>query len=129
MNKDLIKFAIVGAVNTLIDFTVLNFLSLLGLSIFWAIFFAYMCGAANGYLLNNHWTYRHLNKPSTFIGFAQYASISFIGLGLTEVIVFVLTDWLHASLNVGKLVAVVLVFSWNFAGNRLITFRGNHARR
>ena len=110
MNKDIIKFGLVGAVNTAIDFLLLNLFVSLGLSIFWAIFFAYLIGAANGYLLNNHWTYRHLNKPTTFFGFIQYTAISFIGLGLTELIVYGLFHIFHLSINIDKLVAVVVVF-------------------
>ena len=122
LQSDVVKFGLVGLLSTIIDFAILNVFLSLGLSIFWAVFFSYLLGAVNGYLLNNHWTYARLKKRSTFGGFSRYASISFVGLGLTEIIVNFLYHTLHTPLNIDKLAAVVIVFSWNFLANRLFTF-------
>ena len=123
MNRDLVTFGLVGAVSTAIDFIVLNSLTYLGLTIFIAISIAYFIGAVNGYLLNNNWTYGHLNRATTLSGFTKYVSISFIGLGLTELIVYVFYHFLHFPLNIDKLIAVAVVFSWNFVANRFFTFK------
>ena len=129
MNKDMVKFALVGAVSTVIDFALFSLLAYWGLTLFWAIFVGYLIGAANGYVLNNRWTYGHLEKPTTFAGFLKYATISFVGLGLTEIIVYALFQWLHINTTVDKLVAVVIVFSWNYTANRVFTFQGHKAKR
>jgi putative flippase GtrA len=123
VKTDLFKFGTVGILNTAIDFLLLNFFVHLGLRIFWAIFFAYLLGAVNGYILNNRWTYRHLNQRTTLRGYLTYASISFVGLLLTEGVIYVLGTTFHTGLNINKLAAVVVVFAWNFLSNRLITFR------
>jgi putative flippase GtrA len=124
MKTDVIKFAVVGVANTAIDFLLLNLFVHLGLTIFWAIFFAYLLGAVNGYLLNNRWTYRHLNHPNTVSGYLKYAAVSFVGLFLTEAIIYILSHILHVdNFNINKLVAVAVVFGWNFLSNRIFTFR------
>jgi len=123
INLDVVKFALVGAISTAIDFLLLNFFIYLGLNLFWAIFFSYFFGAVNGYLFNNNWTYQHLQKPNNIRGFLQYATISFVGLGLTEGVVNILYHALHANLNIDKLAAVVIVFAWNFFANRIFTFK------
>lgn len=120
--NDLWRFAVVGGVSTLIDIVLLNVGRYLGLSIFWAIFGAYVIGAINGYLLNNRWTYHRLNHKPGLKGLLQYVTISLIGLALTEIIVFLLFR-AGLNLNFDKIVAVALVFLWNFFGNRLFTFR------
>lgn len=120
---DILKFGVVGGLSTIIDFVFLSLFLKLGLSIFWALFFSYMLGAANGYLLNNRWTYGHLKKEATVSGFSSYAAISFIGLGLTEIIVYFLFNVAHVGIAIDKLVAVAVVFFWNFFANRVITFK------
>ncbi len=119
---DMIKFALVGLLSTIIDILLLNFFYHLGLTVFWAIGWAYLIGAVNGYWLNNRWTYRRLKRRPGVAGLAEYISISFVGLGLTELIVGLLVHY-GFNLNFDKIVAVVLVFLWNFFGNRLVTFR------
>lgn len=119
---DLVRFGTVGLISTIIDVIILNLLFALGWSIFWAIFWAYFVGSINGYLLNNRWTYRRLGQAPRWSGFIRYAAISFVGLGLTELIVY----WLvraHLPLNADKIIAVVIVFAWNFLANRLLTFQ------
>ncbi|MEI6477600.1 MAG: GtrA family protein [bacterium] len=123
MTRDALKFGLVGGISTAIDFLFLNFFTFLGLNIFWAIFFSYLLGSVNGYLLNNKWTYGHLEMPSTVSGFLQYATVSFIGLGLTELIVYAFYSELHLGVNASKLLAVAIVFFWNFLANRMFTFK------
>lgn len=121
--NDLWRFAAVGVISTLIDIVLLNFfLNQVGLALAWAIFWAYGVGAINGYLLNNRWTYHRLNRRPGLIGLAEYVTISFVGLGLTELIIHYLIRF-GLNVNLDKIIAVFLVFLWNFFGNRWLTFR------
>jgi putative flippase GtrA len=123
MRFEIVKFGAVGAVSTLIDFLFLTLFVRLGTGLFLAIFFSYTIGAVNGYLLNNKWTFGHLNRPSTFRDFLRYASISFVGLGLTELIVYALYEAFHVPVSLDKLAAVAVVFLWNYFANRHFTFK------
>ena len=126
---DFWRFAVIGALSTVIDIGALNALNYLGFNSYVAVFFGYFLGAVNGYFFNNNWTYKHLGKKANAKAFSQYVLISFIGLGLTELIIYFLTKIIHSSLsrsellNIYKLIAVVIVFFWNFFANRIITFR------
>jgi putative flippase GtrA len=122
---EIAKFASVGIINTAIDFILLSFFVWLGINLFLALAMSYTIGAANGYLLNNHWTYRHLKQPSTWQGFIKYAAISFVGLGLTEIIVYILYHGFHWGVTPDKLVAIVVVFTWNYIANKKFTFAGH----
>jgi putative flippase GtrA len=121
--REVFKFAAVGAVNTLIDFTLLSLFVWFGVNIFLALSLSYTIGAINGYLLNNRWTYGHLNRKNTLGGLLRYVSISFVGLGLTEIVVAVLYKEFHIRVSLDKLAAVVVVFAWNYLANRHFTFR------
>lgn len=116
------KFAVVGAISTILDITFLNLAHFLGASVPWATFIGYLVGTINGYYLNNRWTYQHLGGQFKWAALSKYALISAVGLGLTELIVNYL-HFLSWNLNAAKIVAVVLVFFWNFMANRFWTFR------
>lgn len=125
MRRDIFKFATVGAINTIIDFSLLSLFVLLGMNIFLALSISYTIGAVNGYLLNNHWTYGHLNQRSNVGALLRYVSISFVGLGFTEIIVFILFNVFHVGVGIDKLVAVAVVFGWNYSANRHFTFKAS----
>lgn len=122
MLKEGLKFGVVGAISTVLDFLFLNLSLHIGLTVFWATFVGYAIGTLNGYFFNSFWTYRYLEQKSKAIGLTKYAFISAIGLFLTEIIV----NFLHGqglAVNGAKIVAVVIVFFWNWLTNRYWTFR------
>lgn len=118
------RFALVGLLATIVDVGVLNLLYYhLHRPSYQAVFFGYLAGTVVAYIINNNWTYRRLQKALGWTAFGQYLIVSLIGLGLTELIVLVVHEHLGVAINIGKLVAVVIVFFWNFFANRLTTFR------
>ncbi|HUD20771.1 MAG TPA: GtrA family protein [Candidatus Saccharimonadales bacterium] len=122
MLKEGLKFGVVGAISTILDFAFLNLSLHFGASVFWATFIGYAVGTINGYFVNSAWTYKHLEQKSKTIGLTKYAIISAVGLFLTEIIV----NYLHGLgliVNGAKLVAVVIVFFWNWIANRMWTFK------
>lgn len=121
--QDIVRFGVVGVISTSIDIGLLALLNRVGLEKYAAVFIAYFCGALIGYYGNNSWTYRHLNQPHSVIGLSKFVAIAFVGLGFTELIVYVLTSHWSTTLLVAKLIAVAVVFFWNFFANRAVTFR------
>lgn len=115
------RFAGVGVVSTLVDVFLLNLLLHLGVETGVAVAVGFLAGATNGYLMNTHLVFR---KQVSHRRYLQYLFTSFIGLLLTEYIVDELatrhgwTTTLEA-----KLVAVVVVFFWNYSASRFWTFK------
>ena len=129
LSADLIKFAVVGAVSTAIDYVLLNLCyQVLGFSAFWSVFIGFSISAFNGYFLNNVWTYRHLHQKAQASNLIKYLAIGAVGLGLTEIIVDLAITRGGLDINLGKAIAVVLVFFWNFWANRRFTFRTEPAK-
>ncbi|MCR4277976.1 MAG: bifunctional glycosyltransferase family 2/GtrA family protein, partial [Candidatus Berkelbacteria bacterium] len=59
--RDVFLFGMIGIVNTILDIAVLNLFFLeFKTSIYVATLIGYLVGSVNGYLMNNHWTYRRL---------------------------------------------------------------------
>ncbi len=138
--KRFVKFAIVGALGSVTDFTILNLL---------IIFAGFSSGIANGvgfcaavlqnFILNRWWTYPESRVRNTRRQMAMFALVSVVGLGI-NLIVFEYFDellrpywveWLSSSdlgftvsYNSAKMFAIGVVLFWNFAANRLWTYKG-----
>lgn len=122
--RELVKFALVGSTSTVIDFIILNIcIKFLTLTIPFATFWGFIFGTINGYLLNNRWTFGDRNKSANSRDLIKYTIISAVGLGLTELIMHQLAVKSDLHYNLAKLIAVFIVFFWNFFINRAWTFK------
>jgi putative flippase GtrA len=132
---EMIKYALVGAVSTAIDIALLNLVkTVIGWPLWLALALGFLGGTINGYYMNSRWTFRYNTEGQEGKKFSQFAIVSLIGLGLTELIVNGYVEYINlgmnifikeiSAMNVGKLVAVVLVFFWNYGGNKIWTFSG-----
>lgn len=145
----LIKFALVGASNTLIDMIVNIALSKLLGAIFgaanWITYTAkivgYACGVLNSYLLNSRWTFKDERKQDKreIISFvAVNLAVLLISLGLIKLFMDVLhldawwlglglpewiTKFIDGKLFCSLLSTVICIFV-NFVLNKLFVFTG-----
>lgn len=125
VNKDIgkfIKFAIVGVINTLLNWIIFFLLNSLGIYYIVSNVIAYTVATINSYLWNSKWVFGYTK------GFKDNASIKFIilnivGLILNTIILFILVDMF----NIGKLIALVIttaiVMIINYIVNKVWVFR------
>ncbi|MBI4948299.1 bifunctional glycosyltransferase family 2/GtrA family protein [Candidatus Berkelbacteria bacterium] len=116
-----LRFAFVGAIGTTLDFMVLNlFYAVLDFNLYVAVTIGFIVGAINNYILNSYFSFGtklSLNKLANFM------TIAVVGLAINFLIVYLLVDLAKWHYNIAKLIAVVLVFGWNYILNRLTTFK------
>jgi len=140
MNKNktifqIIKFSLVGVVNTAIDLGVLNilmFASGITSGIFYSIFKAISFTAAviNSYFMNKYWTFG-AKKGEIEKEFSQFFLISIggfiINVGSASIVVNLIPNFLRVNPqlwgNVGALVGTFLGLAWNFLGYKFVVFR------
>lgn len=116
----LVRFAVVGAIGTTLDYLVLNFTHLaLGIGLYWALTLGFTIGALHNYLLNSLWSFR---QPLGWSKLGQFLCVAIVGLLLNNGIVFLLSEYGSLHYNLAKLVALCLVFFWNYLANRYWTF-------
>lgn len=138
-----IKFAIVGAVGAVIDFTLLN----ISMYVIEDVLGWNLLPAINGNLLlantisvsaailsnftwNRLWTFPESRSRKKRRQLPKFALVNFIGLIINNIIVIgvdaLLIDYIGEpwSYNIAKAVAIVIVLFWNFGVNRLWTYRG-----
>lgn len=110
----LLRFGIVGGVNTLIDFAIFfSLVYFVGLGAVAANAISYLVAVVNSYLMNFLWTFRSGRLSDVnFSSFAAFFVCSTLGLVTGTGIVYWLSPLLGVEL--GKLLSVCVVFFVNF---------------
>lgn len=119
----LVRFGIVGASGMVVDFAVTW---LCKEKLRWNKYVSnslgFVIAATNNYVWNRLWTFE---SQSEAVGreYLSFLIISVIGLGLNNLIIYLLHDKLRLNFYLSKLIAIGCVTLWNFTLNYVITFR------
>lgn len=127
--KQILKFGIIGLVNTLIDFGLFNLLvTLTGIHNGWQVgllnVIAVITAMTNSFLLNRQWTFydRDRNTGHSLLRFAVVSSIGILINSLVVAGVALFASSLPVSiyiiLNVGKIIGALFSSTWNFIAYR-----------
>lgn len=129
--RQFVKFAVVGGVGTAVNLLVLK-LTLFAWGQFhattpyaveaFASGLAFAVAVVNNYLLNRWWTFR--SSGTMGAEFIKFLIVSIAGLVLNEIVFFIFRAQLHVNVLVSQLIAIVCVLPFNFALNKLWSFRG-----
>ena len=129
------KFAAVGALNTLIDLGVLNFLIILtdvSTGVYYSFFKAvsFLAAVGNSYFWNKFWTFES-KAGAQGKEFVSFVTVSFIGVLINTAIVYLgaglanLMPDVSAGgwINLVKILATVVSLVWNFLGYKFFVFK------
>jgi putative flippase GtrA len=120
---EFLKFCIVGSSGMVIDFGSTWLLKeKLRINKYFANSTGFILAATSNYLLNRYWTF-HSENTKVVTEYFSFVLISVIGLGINNLVVYVLTEKVKLNFYISKLFAVGAVTLWNFSMNYLITFR------
>jgi len=119
----LLKFGLAGMAGVLIDFFITWLCKeKIKLNKFSANAAGFSFAVVNNYILNRVWTFSS-SAPDLLQQFGWFLLISIIGLIFNSFILYVLHERKHIPFYPGKILAIGIVFCWNFAANNLVTFR------
>lgn len=127
MNKPfvpLLKFALVGGVNTGIDFLLFTLLTVWGWGYLPAQCVSFTCAVLNSYLLNRSWTFRDSAGSGRFT-FYKFVLLNILILLLTSGLIALLHQGIGWPVLVSKFIATAVGVLVNFTGNRVWVFRQN----
>ena len=122
--ETLSRFAVVGAITTVLDVLVFAGLTAATVVPAFANLFSYSCGILLSYVLNRSWTFRV--EGSRLQAF-KFVLATLTGLLISTLLVALLTTAIPAIH--AKLISVPVVFAWNYLTARLWVFNsatGNH---
>jgi putative flippase GtrA len=133
------KFVIVGIVNTLIDFGVLNLLMYLtnitsgiGYAAFKGI--SFLVAVTNSYFMNKFWTFKSTGQERKGKEFLQFFAVSCVGFAINVGVASLVVNVISKSFpglgfsakfwaNIGALAATFCAMAWNFVGYKFIVFK------
>lgn len=120
-----VRFVVVGAFNTALDFAV--YVALTRGAAFWGRHFvaaaavSFCCGVVSSFVLNNFWTFGR-DAKAWHRRSARFLIVALLALIWNSAILYGLTRLgLHDL--IAKLVATAVVTGWNFSMHRTWTFR------
>lgn len=82
----------------------------------------FILAATSNYIFNRFWTFQSENTE-VVAEYVSFVLISLIGLGINNLVLYLLTDRMSFNFYLSKLFAIVVVTFWNFSMNCMITFR------
>lgn len=118
----LIKFCVVGCSGMIVDFF---FTWLCKEKFKWNKYISnsigFILAATNNYVWNRIWTFQsqNLEVAREYISFIV---ISLLGLGLNNLIIYLVHEKLHFNFYLSKIIAIGCVTLWNFSLNYVFTF-------
>lgn len=117
-----LKFCIVGFSGMVVDF---GFTWLCKEKFKWNKYVSnsigFVLAATNNYIWNRWWTFQSDNANIP-IEYGKFLVISVIGLGLNNLVVYLLHEKLKLNFYFAKLIAIGVVTIWNFVMNYRFTF-------
>ncbi len=89
-----------------------------------AALLGFLLGVAVNYLLSGYFVFRAADSgKSKGAEMLVFLLLAAVGLGLTELILWLLTDFAGLHVFLSKIIATLVVFLWNFFGRKLILYR------
>ena len=87
-----------------------------------SVIFAFVIGLAVNYGLSKLLVFEN-SSVNGKIEFLVYGIIGVIGLGFTEIIMYVLTEIAGLYFMVSKVIATIIVLVWNFVARKITLYR------
>ncbi|WP_226000308.1 GtrA family protein [Paenibacillus sp. BJ-4] len=125
----IIRFGMVGLVNTGVDYVIFMLLAWAGVPVLVAQTISYSCGTANSYILNSRWTFNKQRSNDTHKSqLPKFIVINLIILGLTTLLLQLLHTGTELPLALCKLIATAGGMIINYIGSRYWVF-GSQSRK
>jgi len=126
-----VKFALVGTLGAVIDFSVLNLLVLaFAVPKAGANTISFTAAVISNFTWNRLWSFPESRRRPIKTQLPQFALVNVIGLGINQLVFLSLDHFVFGPMfgrlgyNLAKAVAIIIVLFWNYAINRLWTYKG-----
>lgn len=119
-----IRYCFVGGVAFIVDWLVMIVLTETLLHYLVAVAVGFVAGLVTNYTLSKKMVFKKDSDKCGKVGeFAVYAIIGVMGLGLTELLMYLFTDKLEVHYIISKIIVAAIVLVWNFFARKLILYK------
>ncbi|MGG7618255.1 GtrA family protein [Bacillus coreaensis] len=119
---EFIKFSIVGAINTVVDFGVFSLLLTNGCPILMSQIISYGCGTLNSFIMNRLWTFKE-NKGNEYSEPLKYVVANVATLILVSVLILFLINLVHLPILIAKVICTGFGMVINFISSKFWVFQ------
>lgn len=120
----LFRYAFVGGAASIVDWGILYILSVLGMYYLLSAIFGFFGGLATNFMLSKLFVFSKEKVKVSIRGeFLSYALIGVIGLGLTLIFMYIMTELIGIYFMISKIIATVLVLIWNFGARKMFLYK------
>ena len=119
------RYLFVGGIATIVDWGILFLLTdFAHIYHLVSAVIAFIAGLITNFVLSKLLVFKaneaRVNVVNEFI---SYAVIGVIGLGITELIMYILTDLNNVHYMISKIIATVIVLAWNYLARKMIIYK------
>lgn len=128
--KSIIKFGIVGCINTGVDFiTFTLLLSMFGIDKLACQVGGYSMGIINSFVLNKLWTFNDKKeKTNTAAQFVKFVVTNIISLVISLIGLNILSNKLYINVYVSKVIVTLFLQVFNYVVYKVFIFKGKDSR-
>ena len=109
------RYLFVGGFAFIVDFFFLYFFSdICGIYYLVSAVFSFIISVLVNYVMSTRWVFNQDNIENKVLEFNLFLIISTIGLGFTEVLLYLFTDVFGIYYLISKVIAAIIVMFWNF---------------
>lgn len=127
--KEFLRYVVVGGSAFVLDFVAMCLFKELifkGEHLFIAVFIGYLVGLIYNFLLSNWYAFQNgfeKIKGKEITSFIIFAIIGVIGLGFTEVLMYLFVNIMSLWYIFAKMLAAGIVLFWNYIARKLIIYK------
>ena len=120
-----VRYVFVGGIATVVDWGALFLLTdIAHIYHLVSAIIAFVAGLITNFLLSKLLVFNaNEAKVSPAMEFVSYGMIGVVGLGITELIMFLLTNCLSVHYMISKMIATVIVLAWNYLARKKILYK------
>lgn len=120
----LFRYVLIGGSSFAIDFGIYCILGEIGINYLIAGILAFIISFLFNFSVSRVLIFKSsASQKAIAKEFVGVIVISIIGLGFTELLLFLGTDLLHADFRISKIMASIFVLIWNYSARRLFIYR------
>lgn len=120
--KEIMRFSVVGVINTGVDFVMFTVLFFLGCPLLVAQSISYCCGVVNSYWLNRSWTFQDI-KSGHQSEAIKFIIVNIFTLLLTSILFILLIEHMQMSILVAKIGCTGIGMGVNFLSSKFWVFQ------
>lgn len=121
----LFRYVFVGGIATVVDWGALYILTeFANLYHLVSAIISFILGLLTNFFLSKLFVFKaNEARVKPVLEFLSYALIGLAGLGITELIMFLLTDCAALHYMISKIIATVVVFAWNYLARKILVYK------